>query len=173
MRVLIVLILAVVALIAIAGLGQNFADLGRFGLSNSSTNAARDLFDDVVPYDRVITSVAASTSVQKPSNCTVVIVRLTADAPAEPPSLDRTRPDDLQFGGDWRPTPDLRKLPRGRDPMVVCTTAMTDATRRALTDALTTPGGFYIRPIAGIALQIYSPAKRLAVVVREIDQRQP
>jgi hypothetical protein len=57
--------------------------------------------------------------------------------------------------------------------MIVCARAMTDATRGALTDALTTPGGFYIRPIAGIALQIYSPAMRLAVVVREIDQRQP
>lgn len=173
MRVLIVMILAAASVILVSGLAPNFVDLGNYGLGYETTNAARDLFEDVVPYDRVITSVSFSTSAPKPSRCMVVVVRLAAQTPVEPPDLDRKRPDDLQFGGDWRPTPDLGKLPRGRDPMVVCANAMTDAARRALSDALSTPGGYYIKPLAGIELQIYSPATRFAAVVREIDERRP
>jgi hypothetical protein len=173
MRILIVLITAAVAVIWAGGLALNFADLGRFGMPGNNTTAARDVFGGVVPYDRVITSVAVWTSSGNPSACTVVIVRLADNAPANPHALDRARQDDLQFGGDWRQTPDLRRLPRGRDPFILCKNATTDAARRALTDALAMPGGFYIRPLAGIALQVYSPEVQLAAVVREIDQRQP
>ncbi|WP_435259030.1 hypothetical protein ACSBLW_04455 [Thioclava sp. FR2] len=132
------------------------------------------MFGAVVEYDRsLIETSVASLNNQKPSDllCHIAAVRLKKDASHKPPRRDLSRPDFLQFGGNWKPTPILAEGPKGKDLLEVCGAFLrVDGLEDLILNAVETPGSYYISDWAGSMFQLYAPERRIALSIRYSGQ---
>ena len=96
------------------------------------------------------------------------MVRLDADAPADPPAK---RPETYwleEFGGNWLPTPAPALGDSTRDALDFCAPQI-GPEAEDLKAALATPGAWFIRDMVGETVRIYAPSVRLAARVRYGD----
>ncbi|MFN3723646.1 MAG: hypothetical protein ACK4VZ_11410 [Paracoccaceae bacterium] len=127
-------------------------------------------FGDLVDYDRKLIQtegVPVVAGLPADTLCLISAVRLATTAAANPPQRDRSRRLYVQFGGNWKPTPMTENGPRGKDILSICDPYLrADGFKDALSDALETPGSFFIRDFTGNVLQVYAPQRRIAASIR-------
>lgn len=165
LRVVTVTVLGVFVLLY-AGLGRSPSS---YLEAINRTISGRDFssaFHGIVPFDSVVVSATDYSSNLVKDSCLVVIVRLSADAPADPPKQTRSPDGRFVIGGRWRETPERMKLASAPDLLETCGHLIDADTILYLDSALEQPGNFVIRDWREGVTQIYAPKVRLAAYLR-------
>ena len=126
----------------------------------NSGHYVAQVFDDILPYDRVLSSRYLKGTARR---CTHAIVRLGDHPPTDPPRAPIKMNREFRFGGLWRPTPVL--APDGVDLLEACRNEIGGQWTDQLKDLLGAPGAYYVRDLSDGSLHVYAPTARIAARV--------
>jgi hypothetical protein len=131
---------------------------------------AAEVFDGLVPYDRVFASRRWNPPWANGWGCTYALVALNEAGPGTPGQRETSVAGwEDAWGGEWLPTPAARLGDATRDAMDACASHFDPDTAARLKAALATSGSWYVRDRVGETVHLYALKHGIVARVRYGD----